>query len=211
MLCQPVSETSLPPWKEPAQARGRARVDMILGAAADLAAEQGHLDFKMTTVAERAKVPIGSLYQFFPSRTALVARLFAREMEPVDGSLSEGLASASTTDAVLKGIGGLIRSHVEMVKSRPALFVIWSSPTMEPALQEADFQNSKVNAAKITERLMALAGSSVDRVAVEDTALLVCHLWGHVVRLSVLAGEPSGVIDQYIAMIEAHFENVLAN
>ncbi|MEM6745877.1 MAG: TetR/AcrR family transcriptional regulator [Pseudomonadota bacterium] len=211
MLCQAMPTAAAQPWKEPTQARGRARVDAILKAASALAAEQGHLDFKMTAVAERAGVPIGSLYQFFPSRTALLARLFAREMEPIDASLREGLAAAPSIEAVLDGIGGLIKAHVELVRSRPALFVIWSSPTMEPALQEADFQNSLSSAVALAERLIALAGHSVDRDAVQDTALLVCHLWGHVVRLSALVDHPSGVIDQYIAMIEAHFERLLVS
>ena len=200
-------------WKEPTQERGRARVAAILDAARDLAAEQGHLDFKMTVVAERAGVPVGSLYQFFPSRTALVARLFASEMEVVDQSLERGLARAQSVDEVLEGIGQLIKDHVALVKSRPALFVMWTSPTLEPDLQEADFQNSRANAAMIAQRVLALGGSRLDKRAVEDTALLICHLWGHVLRLSVLVDETlpeNSVIDQYIGMIEAHFTRLLA-
>ncbi|MEM6912343.1 MAG: TetR/AcrR family transcriptional regulator [Pseudomonadota bacterium] len=201
-------------WKEPSQARGRARVDAILQAAGELATEQGHLDFKMTVIAERAGVPIGSLYQYFPSRTALVARLFAREMEPIDDSLRVGLEGAQSVDAVLQGIGTLIKDHVALVKARPALFVIWTSPSMEPTLQEADFANSRANAARITERLVRLAGDKADKAAIESTALLVCHLWGHVVRLSILVdhdGASHAVIDQYIAMIQGHLRALLTS
>ncbi|MEO1042223.1 MAG: TetR/AcrR family transcriptional regulator [Pseudomonadota bacterium] len=210
-----MTKPSVLAWKEPAQARGRARVAAILDAAAGLAVEQGHLDFKMTTVAERAGVPIGSLYQFFPSRTALVARLFAREMEPIDQSLRTGLEGVQSVDGVLEGISALIKEHVALVKARPTLFVIWTSPTMEPALQDADFANSQANAARITERLLTLAGDPIDETAIRATALLVCHLWGHVVRLSILVDEngdpPDDVIDQYIAMMEAHFRALLVS
>ncbi len=207
---QRLHQSAALPWKESTQARGRAKVDAILEAASALAVEQGHLDFKMTAVAERAGVPIGLVYQFFPRRTALLARLFAKEMEPIDASLKEPLSGASSIQTVLGGIKGPIRDHVELVKTRPALFVIWSSPTMEPVLQETDFQNSLASADVIATRMMDLAGESVDQAAVQDTALLVCHLWGHVVRLSVLAHDRHGIVDQYIAMIEAHLEKLLA-
>ena len=51
--------------KLPTQARSRARVADILKAAATLLGEVGYDGLSTNLVAERAQVPVGSIYQFF--------------------------------------------------------------------------------------------------------------------------------------------------
>lgn len=202
-----------PLWKEPTQARGRARFDAILQAATDLMIEAGHLDVKMAAVAQRAAIPIGSLYQFFPSRGALLACLFIREMAVVDQSLQAYLERARSVDDLLNGFAMVLRQTVGLAQSRPGLAILWLSPGIDPAIQTADLENSKANAKRIADCLLALTPKAVDETAVCDAALLVCHLWGHVVRLSVLMaddGRGNGIAEQYEQMIRARLNALLA-
>ena len=167
----------------------------------------------MSDVAKRADVPIGSVYQYFSSREVLIARLFAREMEPVDASLRSGLSQVASLEDVIAGIGKLIRSHVELVRARPGLMVIWSSPTMHPDLQRADLENSRQNARVITNAIVDLQGDASNREEIGRAALLICHLWGSAIRLSVLteADDPNArVIDQFIEMVTAHLRRIVA-
>ncbi len=219
MLCQAMTDMKarhaddLPVWREPVQARSRARVSAILDAVQALVAEAGHLDFKMGDVAHRAGVPIGSIYQYFPTRAVLLARLFAREMAPIDASLKAGLAQARSLEEVIAGIDGLIRSHIALVQQRAGLFVIWSSPTLDAALQMADLENSRKNADVIAHALLPLMPETTDPAAVWNTALLVCHLWGHVIRLCIMIEDSDpdqSVLEQYIGMITAHFRTLIA-
>ncbi len=218
MLCQAMTRRNGPhqpnglEWREPTQARSRARVATILDSARDLALEDGHLDFKITQVAERAGVPIGSLYQFFPTRTALLARLFAREMEPIDALVQHGLDQVTCVEDILHGIGPLMKASFAHVKAEPGLLVIWSAPALDPALQAADFKNSQVNARRITERVLSLVETPVDEAAVWETSLLVCHLWGHAIRLAVLLEQShpdNTILDHYSSMIEGHLQTIL--
>ncbi|MEO1045508.1 MAG: hypothetical protein AAFX04_08730 [Pseudomonadota bacterium] len=48
--------------------------------------------------------------------------------------------------------------------------------------------NSHANAARLGQALMALAPAA-DHQAVEDSCLIICHLWGHMIRLAVLADD----------------------
>ncbi|MFZ4813432.1 MAG: TetR/AcrR family transcriptional regulator [Phototrophicaceae bacterium] len=67
--------TDAPLWNPPKQARSQQRFDHILTVAASLFAERGLEHVTTNHIAEQAAVPIGSLYQFFPNKEALLAAL----------------------------------------------------------------------------------------------------------------------------------------
>ena len=67
--------------KQPTQERSRATVDAILQATAHLLVRDGYAKLTTNRVAERAGVNIASLYQYFPSKEALVAELQRRHVE----------------------------------------------------------------------------------------------------------------------------------
>lgn len=66
------------PRKTPAQARSRATFDAVLTASAHILEAHGLAGFNTNAVAERAGVSIGSLYQYFPSKDAILAALIER-------------------------------------------------------------------------------------------------------------------------------------
>lgn len=63
------------PRKRPVQARSRVTYEAILEAAARVLRTEGLAAATTNRVAERAGVSIGSLYQYFPSREAILAEL----------------------------------------------------------------------------------------------------------------------------------------
>ncbi len=66
------------PRRIPRQERGQRRVCSLLDAAESVIAEHGYEAATMTEIAGRAGASIGSLYQFFPSKQAIVQALRAR-------------------------------------------------------------------------------------------------------------------------------------
>jgi AcrR family transcriptional regulator len=62
----------------PTQQRSRERFEKILSSAAELMAEKGSEAFRMSDVVERSGVPFGSLYQYFPDKTAIIGTLAER-------------------------------------------------------------------------------------------------------------------------------------
>lgn len=61
--------------KQPQQARSMELVESVLDAAVQVLATEGTQRFTMARVAERAGVSIGSLYQYFPNKAAILFRL----------------------------------------------------------------------------------------------------------------------------------------
>lgn len=66
------------PRKRPRQDRSKATVDAILEATAQVLVQDGYDKTSTNRVAERAGVSVGSVYQYFPSKEALVGELVDR-------------------------------------------------------------------------------------------------------------------------------------
>jgi AcrR family transcriptional regulator len=65
--------------KSPKQARSNELVAAILEAAAQVLAKEGVARFTTARVAERAGVSVGSIYQYFPNKAAILFRLQSDE------------------------------------------------------------------------------------------------------------------------------------
>ncbi|RGC68313.1 HTH-type transcriptional repressor KstR [Micromonospora sp. MW-13] len=91
-----------------------ARVQRMLDACAELVDEVGYEGLTTTLLAERAEVAIGSVYQFFPDKRAIVQALTLRTMESYLQRLDERFASDDLThwwDGVDAGIDEYITMH----------------------------------------------------------------------------------------------------
>src|ERR1700744_96221 len=80
----------------PKRQRGKQRVAELLAAGAAVFAEKGFEAATMTEIAARADAPIGSLYQFFPTKEALAdtlvqnyAGLIAKDLEALEHRAAE--------------------------------------------------------------------------------------------------------------------------
>jgi AcrR family transcriptional regulator len=75
-----LNSKSVSPRKEPKQDRSESLVGIVLEAATRILAKSGYAKLTTNYVAEIAGVSIGSLYQYFPNKQALVARLIERHV-----------------------------------------------------------------------------------------------------------------------------------
>jgi AcrR family transcriptional regulator len=111
--------------RKPRQARSLATVDSILEAAAQVLQRAGHDGFNTNAVAERAGVSVGTLYQYFPDKDAILVAVARREMTksemPREKSMSNVLVAALVRALEnLLGSGrtaGVMRSRRVPIKS----------------------------------------------------------------------------------------------
>jgi AcrR family transcriptional regulator len=88
------SQIIVTPRKKPLQSRSRATVHAVLSAAAHILEERGLAAFNTNAVAERAGVSIGSLYQYFPSKDAILVALMEQSLTMFSEDLSEAIDGA---------------------------------------------------------------------------------------------------------------------
>jgi AcrR family transcriptional regulator len=109
--------------KHPSQARSRQLVAEILAAAGRVLARDGARRFTAARVAEEAFVSVGSLYQYFPNKEAILFRLQADEWKETGGLLAGILSDTSRPplDRLRAAVCEFVRSECEEAKMRGAL------------------------------------------------------------------------------------------
>lgn len=85
------SRSTINPRKIPAQARSRVTVDAIIQATTYILTEVGWDGLTTNAIAERAGVNIGSLYQYFPNKEAIIAELQRRHAEATHAELHKAI------------------------------------------------------------------------------------------------------------------------
>jgi AcrR family transcriptional regulator len=99
--------------KQPQQARSRSTVNAILEAAARILARHGWAEFTTNAVAEAAGVGIGSLYQYFPDKMAIVDSILQRHFDEILAVLRSAVGDDRAAPSVEKLVTGMIAAHSE--------------------------------------------------------------------------------------------------
>jgi AcrR family transcriptional regulator len=100
--------------KSPQQDRSKMTVDAILSATAQILTQEGYDTASTNRIAERAGVSVGSLYQYFPNKEALVAALVERhanEMIEIVESKLKGLFDAPIEAMLSEIVKACITAH----------------------------------------------------------------------------------------------------
>lgn len=110
--------------RRPRQQRAHATIDAIVTAAECVVAREGKRGATTNRIAERAGVSIGSLYQYFPNKQALIEVLQHRERDCFDARIDQGIAALTTLplrDALAGLVEFLIAQHRERLPLHNAL------------------------------------------------------------------------------------------
>lgn len=135
-------EVDVEPRRMPSQERSRRRFDAMLDAFAELLGEIGFEAINTHIVADRAGVPVGTLYQFFPNKYALATALSRRygthfstlvgdrlSIRPEDAPYDE------VFDRLLDAVAGLLFADESLIRLWAITQIV---PELHVAREEAD-------------------------------------------------------------------------
>jgi AcrR family transcriptional regulator len=153
--------------KRPKQARSSELVAAILQAAIQVLAKEGAQRFTTARVAERAGVSVGSLYQYFPNKAAILFRLQSDEWRQTTEMLRNILEDVSQPP--LKRLRTLahafIRSECEEAAVRVALDDAAPLYRDAPEAQEARAMGDCIMDSFMREVLPEASDATRDRVS----------------------------------------------
>jgi AcrR family transcriptional regulator len=119
----PVRKSDYQPRKTPIQARARQTRERILAGAAQVFAEYGYASGTTDRIAAEAGLSVGSLYQYFPNKDAILLVLVQSHLDEtadvVRATLAEPRPMAVWVPALTKAVVGL---HAENPRLHQVLF-----------------------------------------------------------------------------------------
>jgi AcrR family transcriptional regulator len=113
-----IGSRSLSPRKKPLQARAVVTLDAIFEATIQLLVANGIRRLTTTRVAERAGVSVGTMYQYFPSKEALVYSLNERYLE-ILATRIEAMCHAQHRARIGEMVEALIDTYWRAKTERP--------------------------------------------------------------------------------------------
>lgn len=122
-------QSTLEPRKSPSQARSAASVDAVLKATIQVLLKVGKENLTTTRVAARAGVSVGTLYQYFPNKSALLRAVLRRHLEEVGAVLETACreqAGASPETMATALVTSFLNAKMKDVRASVALYSVSS-------------------------------------------------------------------------------------
>ncbi|WP_211764450.1 TetR family transcriptional regulator [Kutzneria sp. CA-103260] len=148
--------------RKPVQQRSAQRVERMLEACASLIEELGYDGVTTTLIAERAGVAVGSLYQFFPDKRAVVQALTLRNLERFMANVVQRFDSAEL-EHWWDAVDSMFDVYVEMHRTVPAFSRLHFGDVVDTRLLD----DGKDNNAVIAEGLASLISERFGRSMAE--------------------------------------------
>ena len=191
------------PRKRPLQERSKATVETILEAAAHVLVTSGYEGTTTKAVAERAGVSIGSLYQYFPSKEALVAMLLERFHQRSLAVLSHRLAPHPITD-LEQEVRELVRVLVEFHGENPRLqrLLLEQAPRLGPlqGVQQIEARVESLVQIVLAQNLEFERPRNLGLVVFIIMRALRSAVWAAVVERPELMGTPE-LVEELSALV----------
>lgn len=135
----------------PKQLRGQRKVDHILRVAEALFAEAGFENVTTNAVAARAGISIGSLYQFFSGKDAILEAIADRYIEQTQAVLKKQFANSDHLE-VEPFMRNLIELVIKQQEQRPFFLQCLATTRPSPALSQKMDQLMEEYAGLLTAR-----------------------------------------------------------
>lgn len=194
----------------PRQERGKERVEKILDAAAVVIAEVGVDAMTTNAIAVRANTSVGSLYQFFPNKEAIVEALAARYNAELRRINEEALSAEAATLPLREVVEQVIAPLRRFYEENPAyrhVYHAMNGPT-GPSCGEAELHKAVVARLESLMEARAPKSSRSTRHVRATVAVLAGHaLLGFAMTASSAMRE--AIVRELMALITAYVDGVM--
>ncbi|MDK4281677.1 TetR/AcrR family transcriptional regulator [Corynebacterium propinquum] len=199
----------LVPRRRPSQARSRERFHRILQAARSVLVDVGFESFTFDEVARRAEVPIGTLYQFFANKYAMICELDRVDTAESIGALqsfSEQIPAPQWPEV----LEGFIDHLARMWSEDPSRRAVWHAIQSTPATRATAADTQQEMLAIIAQALRPLAPEMAEDARLEMAGLLV-HTVVSLLNYGVQDEDPAALartVDETKRMLVAYLFRV---
>ena len=184
--------------KEPRQARSKASVQAMVQACARILESRGYAGLSTNAIAEVAGVSIGSVYEYFPGKDAIVARLVQDMVAEARAMLEGRLALTDSRNDLnsamqyfLGAIYRLMRKHRELLR-----VLVFQVPYLHqlPATRQLEIELQQVLMAGLDYTREQYSLNAQQHTLYLMTTSVAGTLM-HLVLVAPAAMDPEGILD----------------
>lgn len=179
--------------RQPTQQRSRERLDRILEVAQRRIEEKGSEHVKMSEIAELADISIGSLYQYFPDKRAIVRSLAETYAAESRECVRAALEAVQSEKALLAAFAELVDVYYRIVREKPVMRDISSALRADKELMSFGIEESRACGALLAAAIKRVRPRA-DAKSVGALAFLIWQLGEETMRLAVAHKRTEGAM-----------------
>jgi AcrR family transcriptional regulator len=190
------------------QRRSAERLTRILDACADLLDEVGYDALSTRAVAQRAGVPIGSVYRFFGNKRQMADALAQRNLERYTVRIAQRLEGAGAGGGWRGAMDAVLDEYLEMKRTAPGFSLVDFGNQIPVGARQAEPNH------RVADRLTELLAGYLDREPDEDlrrvflVAVETADTLVHLAFRVAPEGDPE-VIEEARQLLRAYLSRVL--
>lgn len=165
----------------------------------------------MRELAKQAEVPIGSVYQFFDDREAILACLAARYLAWQDEEITKRFQNVGSVESWLKAIEGATAVFYERNLADPSIAEILRAGSTSKAVREIDDASTRRHTKLLFDMLRPFLPTQTTDQELQLICQMVCELTATAVRMALQLPKEKGqlYIAQYESMIRARLAELM--
>lgn len=187
--------------RQPVQQRSQERMERILSVAEQLITQKGSDKVRMSDVATRAEISIGSLYQYFPDKAAIIRTLAEHYAVESRRCIDAALVEVTDKAGLLAAFAALVDQYYELLLTKPVMRDISLAMRADKELMAIELAESKACGAILAAAIRRVFPKA-DPKKVGPLAFLIWQLGEESMRLALAhkRGEGARLVDAYKRM-----------
>lgn len=179
--------------RQPAQQRSQERLERILTVAKRLIADNGSDALRMSEIAAQAGISIGSLYQYFPDKRAILRTLAEQYTAESRRCIEDALADADSKAALAQAFSSLVDQYYAMFLDKPVRRDIIAGMRTDKDLMAIELAESQANGAVLAAAIQRVHPKA-DAKRTRTLAFLVWQLGEETMRLALAHKRSEGAL-----------------
>lgn len=193
----------------PVQARAKATVDNLCGAAVRVIEAGGFPAFNTNAVAAEAGVSIQTLYAYFPDKYDILREIFQREKVDYEAVLTPALESVGTQEDWRAALAKGLRSAASALVADPGFIAVRNALMSVPSMQSLTSEADDDLAATLAESLRERRPGLTERAARNAAGVAITMIGAGLERVTFDGKVNRPMLNELIAATQSVLERVM--
>jgi AcrR family transcriptional regulator len=184
-------------------------VDAIVEAARELIGARGNDAVSMREIAAHARVPVASVYDYFPDKNGILRELMVGYMGKIQSRLAGILLAVETLPELFVAIDAMVDAFVAVFREERELPTIWGAVQANTTLRELDVEDGRRIAELLIGRFRHVLPRA-DPEAVRDACLYAVSTIATTVRIALYTNPRDGerLIREFKKLMQIRLETL---